>query len=132
LCECLKIGRGKAERTVYENDEFAAIVPFWAVWTFETMLINKRHVGSLEQFLESERDGLAHILHRLTARYDNLFETSFPNFMGFHQRPADGEVHAEWHFHAHFYRPLLRSAARADIVSDSWVFAQTATATSLR
>jgi UDPglucose--hexose-1-phosphate uridylyltransferase len=110
LCECLKLDRGKAERTVYENDEFAAIVPFRAVWTFETMLINKRHVGSLEQLLESERNGLADILHRPTALYVNLFETSFPYSMGFHQRPADGEVHAEWHFHAHFYPPLLRSA----------------------
>lgn len=110
LCEYLKIERGKTERTVCENDEFAAIVPFWAVWPFETMVISKRHVGSLDQFSESGRDALADILHRLTARYDNLFETSFPYSMGFHQRPTDGEVHAEWHFHAHFYPPLLRSA----------------------
>jgi UDPglucose--hexose-1-phosphate uridylyltransferase len=110
LCDYLKIEREKAQRIVCENDEFAAIVPFWAVWPFETMVISKRHIGSLEQFSESGRDGLADILHRLTARYDNLFETSFPYSMGFHQRPTDGQPHAEWHFHAHFLPPLLRSA----------------------
>jgi UDPglucose--hexose-1-phosphate uridylyltransferase len=106
----LKLEREKAERIVCENDEFVVIVPFWAVWPFETMVLSKRHVGSLEQLSESERDGLADILHGVTARYDNLFETSFPYSMGFHQRPTDGEAHAEWHFHAHFYPPLLRSA----------------------
>src|SRR6202046_1346510 len=74
------------------------------------MLISKQHAGSLEQFSQAGRDALADILHRITARYDNLFETSFPYSMGFHQRPSDGEAHAEWHFHAHFYPPLLRSA----------------------
>jgi UDPglucose--hexose-1-phosphate uridylyltransferase len=110
LCEYLKIERGQAGRVVCENDEFTAIVPFWAVWPFETMVISNRHVGSLEQFSQSEPDALADILHRVTTRYDNLFDTSFPYSMGFHQRPTDGQAHAEWHFHAHFYPPLLRSA----------------------
>ncbi len=110
LCEYLKIEREKSERVVCENDEFAAVVPFWAVWPFETMVLSKQHMGSLEQFSESGRDALADILHRVTARYDNLFDTSFPYSMGFHQRPTDGELHGEWHFHAHFYPPLLRSA----------------------
>jgi UDPglucose--hexose-1-phosphate uridylyltransferase len=110
LCEYLKLEKEKKERVVCENDEFAAVVPFWAVWPFETMVISRRHAGSLEQFSESGRDALADILHRMTARYDNLFQTSFPYSMGFHQRPTDGETHAEWHFHAHFYPPLLRSA----------------------
>jgi UDPglucose--hexose-1-phosphate uridylyltransferase len=110
LCEYLKIERGQALRVVCENDEFTAIVPFWAVWPFETMVISNRHVGSLEQFSQSEPDALADILHRVTTRYDNLFDTSFPYSMGFHQRPTDGQAHAEWHFHAHFYPPLLRSA----------------------
>ncbi len=110
LCAYLRIEKDKQDRIVCENDEFAAIVPFWAVWPFETMVISKRHAGSLEQFAESGRDALADILHRVTARYDNLFETSFPYSMGFHQRPTDGEPHAEWHSHAHFYPPLLRSA----------------------
>jgi UDPglucose--hexose-1-phosphate uridylyltransferase len=110
LCEYLKIEKQKSERIVCENDEFAAIVPFWATWPFETIVISKRHKGSLEQFSESERDALANMLHRVTARYDHLFETPFPYSMGFHQRPTDGQPHPEWHFHAHFYPPLLRSA----------------------
>jgi UDPglucose--hexose-1-phosphate uridylyltransferase len=111
LCEYLKLEKEKSKRMVCENKEFAAIVPFWAVWPFETMVLSKRHVGSLEQLTASGRDGLADILHDVTTRYDQLFQTSFPYSMGFHQRPTDGEAHAEWHFHAHFYPPLLRSAA---------------------
>jgi UDPglucose--hexose-1-phosphate uridylyltransferase len=110
LCAYLKIEKEKKDRIVCENDEFAAVVPFWAVWPFETIVISKRHAGSLEQFSESVRDALADVLHRVTARYDNLFQTSFPYSMGLHQRPTDGELHREWHFHAHFYPPLLRSA----------------------
>ena len=110
LCAYLKIENQKKDRIVCENDEFAAVVPFWAVWPFETIVISKRHAGSLEQFSEPGRDALADILHRVTARYDNLFATSFPYSMGFHQRPTDGQTHSEWHFHAHFYPPLLRSA----------------------
>ena len=110
LCEYLKIERDKTGRIVCGNDEFTAIVPFWAVWPFETIVISNRHVGSLEQFSESGRDALVDILHRVTACYDNLFDVSFPYSMGFHQRPTDGDAHAEWHFHAHFYPPLLRSA----------------------
>jgi UDPglucose--hexose-1-phosphate uridylyltransferase len=67
-------------------------------------------VRSLLDFEERERDALADILKQVTTRYDNLFETSFPYTMGFHQAPTDGEAHEEWHFHAHFYPPLLRSA----------------------
>ena len=73
-------------------------------------MIAKRHVRSLLDFEERERDALADILKQVTTRYDNLFETSFPYTMGFHQAPTDGEPHEEWHFHAHFYPPLLRSA----------------------
>ena len=97
-------------RVVAENDAFLAVVPWWAVWPFETLVIAKRHLRSLLDFGEAERDALADILKRLTTRYDNLFETSFPYTMGFHQAPTDGEGHEEWHFHAHFYPPLLRSA----------------------
>ncbi|MFZ3215929.1 MAG: UDP-glucose--hexose-1-phosphate uridylyltransferase [Candidatus Acidiferrales bacterium] len=110
LCEYLKIERDKAQRVVCENEEFAAVVPFWAVWPFETMVVSKRHAGSLEQLSEAGREALAEILHRVTARYDNLFSTAFPYSMGLHQRATDGEAHSEWHFHAHFYPPLLRSA----------------------
>ena len=85
-------------------------MPWWAVWPFETLVIAKRHHRSLLDFADADRDALAGILKQLTTRYDNLFETSFPCTMGFHQAPTDGEPHDEWHFHAHFYPPLLRSA----------------------
>ena len=88
----------------------SALVPFWAVWPFETLVLPRAHHGALTDLDGAERDGLADILSRLTTRYDNLFEVSFPYSMGFHQRPTDGGDHPEWHLHAHFYPPLLRSA----------------------
>jgi UDPglucose--hexose-1-phosphate uridylyltransferase len=110
LCEYLRLEREEAERVVCENDRFAAIVPFWAVWPFETLLISKRHIGSMQDLEDSERDLLADILKQITTRYDNLFEVSFPYSMGFHQRPTDEAPQPEWHLHAHYYPPLLRSA----------------------
>jgi UDPglucose--hexose-1-phosphate uridylyltransferase len=110
LCAYLATERARGERIVFESDDFAAIVPWWAVWPFEVLLVSKRHAGALSAFGSDERDGLADALKRLTTRYDNLFETSFPYTMGFHQAPTDGNSHEEWHFHAHFYPPLLRSA----------------------
>jgi len=110
LCDYARLERASTERTVEENDAFLVVVPFWAVWPFETMVIAKRHVTAIDQFTDAERDGLAEILKRITARYDRLFQVSFPYSMGFHQRPTDGQPHDEWHLHAHFYPPLLRSA----------------------
>ena len=110
LCEYARLEESAAARTVEANPHFLTVVPFWAVWPFETMVIARRHMGSLDQFTAEERDGLADILKRVTARYDRLFDVSFPYSMGFHQRPTDGARHDEWHFHAHFYPPLLRSA----------------------
>ena len=95
---------------ICENESFAALVPFWAVWPFETMVVSKRHLTGMDEFGAAERGALADILKRVTTRYDNVFEAPFPYTMGFHQRPADGEAHPEWHFHAHYYPPLLRSA----------------------
>jgi UDPglucose--hexose-1-phosphate uridylyltransferase len=92
------------------NEHFSAVVPYWAVWPFEVLLLARRHVGALAELTPAEVSGLADILRRLTARYDNLFETSFPYSMGFHQPPSDGRPHPSWHLHAHFYPPLLRSA----------------------
>jgi UDPglucose--hexose-1-phosphate uridylyltransferase len=86
-------------------------VPYWAVWPFETLLLSKRHVTTLHELSSNERDLLADILQKITIRYENLFDTSFPYSMGFHQRPCDGAAHAECHFHAHYYPPLLRSAS---------------------
>jgi UDPglucose--hexose-1-phosphate uridylyltransferase len=111
LCDYLSLESARGERTIAENEAFSAIVPFWAVWPFEALVIAKRHVTGLDALDRAGRDGLADLLKRLTTRYDNLFETPFPYSMGFHQRPADGAAHDEWHLHAHFYPPLLRSAA---------------------
>jgi UDPglucose--hexose-1-phosphate uridylyltransferase len=97
-------------RIVCENAHFVAVVPFWAVWPFETLVVSRRHLTDLGALGGEERDGLADILKQITTRYDNLFRASFPYTMGFHQRPTDGEAHPECHLHAHFYPPLLRSA----------------------
>ena len=110
LCDTIEAEQLAGERIVFENDQFLAIVPWWAVWPFEVLLVSRRHARALPELYIDERDGLADALKRLTTRYDNLFETSFPYTMGFHQAPTDGDEHAEWHFHAHFYPPLLRSA----------------------
>jgi len=111
LCRYLDLELERGERIVFESSSFVALVPFWAVWPFESMLLSRRHLGSIEDLDDSERRELASVMRRLTIRYDNLFETAFPYSMGFHQRPSDGLPHPEWHFHAHFFPPLLRSAA---------------------
>jgi UDPglucose--hexose-1-phosphate uridylyltransferase len=111
LCDYSALELASGERMVCQNEFFFAVVPFWATWPFETLLLSKRHVADIEALNAAERAGLADILKRLTTRYDNLFRTSFPYSMGFHQRPTDHKEHAEWHFHAHFFPPLLRSAA---------------------
>ena len=110
LCDYLKTETEAKARLVCENEHFMAIVPWWAVWPFETLLLAKTHRRSLQDFSDAERSTLADILKQLTVRYDNLFSTSFPYTMGFHQSPTDGAEHDECHFHGHFYPPLLRSA----------------------
>jgi UDPglucose--hexose-1-phosphate uridylyltransferase len=110
LCKYLALERKAGERIVCENDAFVAVVPFWAVWPFEIMVLSVRHLGALDELAEKERDLLGDILQQVTAGYDKVFEVSFPYSMGFHQRPTDGEAHPEWHLHAHYYPPLLRSA----------------------
>jgi len=98
------------ERIVLANDDFCALVPFWANWPFETMILPRRRIGGFDEMSAGERSSLAAILSQLTRRYDSLFDAPFPYSMGFHQKPTDGAVHAEWQMHAHFYPPLLRSA----------------------
>jgi UDPglucose--hexose-1-phosphate uridylyltransferase len=110
LCDYLTLEIKSGERLICANDSFHAMVPFWAVWPFETMIISKRHTTGMDDFNEAERTAFADILKRLTGSYDQLFQASFPYSMGFHQRPTDGRAHPEWHFHGHFYPPLLRSA----------------------
>ena len=110
LCDYLSTELGKAERLVCQNQDFVALVPFWAVWPFETLVIGKRHTTGIDQLGDSERDALAGLLSQLTSGCDKLFDAAFPYTMGFHQRPTDGQDHFEFHLHAHFYPPLLRSA----------------------
>jgi UDPglucose--hexose-1-phosphate uridylyltransferase len=99
------------ERIVLENEHFVALVPFWATWPYETLLISKRHFSNIIAMSQPEIEAFAEILKGITVKYDNLFETSFPYSSGIHQAPTDRIEHPEWHFHMHFYPPLLRSAS---------------------
>ncbi|MDZ7718474.1 MAG: UDP-glucose--hexose-1-phosphate uridylyltransferase [Balneolaceae bacterium] len=110
LSDYLNLELKKNERIVVENDNFVVVVPFWAFWPFETLLISKRPFGRFTDMTEAEKDSLADIIQKITIKYDNLFEVSFPYSAGFHPAPTDGNDHPEWHFHMHFYPPLLRSA----------------------
>ena len=100
----------RRERIVFANAHFVVLVPFWAVWPFETMILPRRRIGGFDELHPQERPALAAALSELTKRYDRLFDVSFPYSMGFHQKPTGGAVHAEWQMHGHFYPPLLRSA----------------------
>ena len=111
LTEYLKLELKLDERIVYENSTFVALVPFWAVWPFETIIVSKRKIPSILNFSAKEKTDFASALKILLVKYDNLFKTSFPYSAGFHQAPTDGKKHPEWHFHMHFYPPLLRSAS---------------------
>jgi len=106
----IEIEKVKSERIVFENDGFVLLVPFWAFWPFETMIISKRSIENILQMSESEVNEFAEILKITTVKYDNIFNVSFPYSAGIHQAPTDGNDHPEWHFHMHFYPPLLRSA----------------------
>ncbi|RZF60050.1 UDP-glucose--hexose-1-phosphate uridylyltransferase [Sphingobacterium corticibacterium] len=100
----------KDERIIVDNEHFVALVPFWAAWPYETMIISKRPVPSILAFTEEEKEDFARTLQELTIRYDNIFKTSFPYSAGMHQSPVNSGEHPEWHWHMHFYPPLLRSA----------------------
>jgi len=110
LLDYLAAELANRERLVVENEHWVALVPYWAVWPFEMLLLPRRHVLALPDLADAERNALADILKRLLTRYDNLFETSFPYSMGWHGQPTDGDDYAHWQLHAHFYPPLLRSA----------------------
>ena len=106
----LKLELKKKTRILFENAHFVVLVPFWAVWPYETMIISKRHLVSIKYFSEAEKTGLAEAIKWLTVKYDNLFETSFPYSAGMHQAPVNSGEALHWHWHMHFYPPLLRSA----------------------
>lgn len=98
------------ERVVYLDEHMCALVPFWAIWPFEILVLPRRHATAMDVLKKNERDALADALANVTRRYDRLFDVPFPYSMGFHQRPVDGASHDEWHMHAHYYPPLLRGA----------------------
>jgi UDPglucose--hexose-1-phosphate uridylyltransferase len=110
LCSYVEDEIERGERVVYADDRVAALVPCWAAWPFEALVLPRRHVRSLDDMDDADRDAFAEVLRELTRRYDALFGVPFPYTMGLHQRPTDGEAHPQWHLHAHYYPPLLRSA----------------------
>jgi UDPglucose--hexose-1-phosphate uridylyltransferase len=110
LCAYFALEEKLGERVVAANANFIAVVPFWAVWPFEVMVLPRRHVTQLQSLTETERSDFAAILQAVTSTYDRVFDTPFPYSMGLHPAPCDGKEHPEWQFHAHFYPPLLRSA----------------------
>jgi len=110
VADYLKLEEEKKERVVISNKHFVVLVPFWAIWPFEVMVIPRRQVQTVPQFSREEKLALAEILKRLTTRYDNIFKTSFPYSAGIHQAPVNDGEHPEWHWHMHFLPPLLRSA----------------------
>ena len=111
LCDYLALELKADERIICQNGNFAALVPYWAVWPFEVMVLPKVHVSSMQQLTAQGREDLADILKQVTTRYDNLFEVSFPYSFGFHNPPANEGPHGDWHLHAHYLPPLLRSAS---------------------
>ena len=98
------------ERVVVQTGHWLAIVPYWASWPFETLLLPRFAVQRLPDLKAEQRDDLAHALRDLTSRYDRLFQCSFPYSMGWHGAPFDADDKSHWQLHAHFYPPLLRSA----------------------
>ncbi|MGC9346905.1 MAG: UDP-glucose--hexose-1-phosphate uridylyltransferase [Anaerolineae bacterium] len=100
----------KRARILVENEHWIVVVPYWALWPFETLLMPRRHILRLPELVDEERVALAEIMRALLIRYDNLFETSFPYSMGWHGAPTDDGDYIHWQLHAHYYPPLLRSA----------------------
>jgi UDPglucose--hexose-1-phosphate uridylyltransferase len=110
LLDYARLEAERGERVIVQNADWVAVVPYWAVWPFEALLLPLEHALHLPNLSSTQRDSLADILKRLLTRYDNLFETSFPYSMGWHGAPRDAADYQYWQLHAHFYPPLLRSA----------------------
>ena len=110
LADYLALELKEAERIVAENETWVALVPFWAVWPFELLLLPRHPAASIDALTDAQRDGLAAMLKLVTAGYNRVFDTPFPYSMGLHSAPCDGQPHPEWQLHLHFYPPLLRSA----------------------
>lgn len=110
LCDYADLELSDKSRLVFQNDSFVCVVPFWAIWPFETLVLAKNHTNILLNFSDKQKLDLAETLSVITTKYDNLFKCSFPYSMGIHQAPFQGEYVNQSHFHVHFYPPLLRSA----------------------
>jgi UDPglucose--hexose-1-phosphate uridylyltransferase len=111
LLDYVQEEKKKQERIVAENEHFVVLVPFWATWPFETMIVAKFPCEHLLQLTSDQQLSFAQMIQCLTVKYDNLFQFSFPYSAGIHQAPTDGKAHPEWTLHMHFYPPLLRSAS---------------------
>lgn len=99
------------DRIVTSNDTWVALVPYWAVWPFEMLVLPRRHVSSMPATTTEERDGLADVLADFLGRYDRVFDQPFPYSMGWHGAPSPVDANPHWQLHAHFYPPLLQSAS---------------------
>mgnify|MGYP000170555252 FL=1 len=112
LLDTVKAEMADGSRTVVDTEHWIAVVPYWAAWPFETMLMPKTQIKRFEELNNAQKDDLALALKLLTSRYDNLFKCSFPYSMGWHYAPyfKDGRDIEHWQLHALFYPPLLRSA----------------------
>jgi UDPglucose--hexose-1-phosphate uridylyltransferase len=117
LCDYVKLELRMESRVILTNESFAALTPFWAVWPYETMVLSRGHFGHLGAMPKKVRADFADMFHRLTVRFDNLFQAPFPYSMGIHQQPTDGELHDEWHFHVHFLPPLQRSQSMRKLMA---------------
>ncbi|MEN9578865.1 MAG: hypothetical protein RJA70_1874 [Pseudomonadota bacterium] len=111
LGDYLQNERRDGARIVCENEHFTALVPFWAVWPYEVSIVARRLLGGFPDLRADETEALADVMRRVSVRYDNLFQCSFPYSMGFYGAPTDGQAHPYWRFHAEYYPPLLRSAS---------------------
>ena len=112
LVDYLRLELDREIRIVYENEHFVVLVPYWAVWPFETLVVPKRHHPTLQSLSKDEQIGLADSYQMLVRTYNEIFECEFPYTMGIHQAPLDSEIalNLEWQLHLHFYPPLLRSS----------------------
>ena len=110
LCAVLEDERKLAERVVVENSEWSAVVPYWAVWPFELLLLSRKHTACLTGLDERQKDSLAESWQQVIRIYDNLFGVPMPMSCGWHIAPKSTVNRSAWHTHAHFYPPLLRSA----------------------
>ena len=110
LLDYARLEQERQERVVAEYGSWMAIVPYWALWPYETMVVCREPIQRLDQLNCVQKEELAHLIKLLLVRYDNLFETSFPYSMGWHGAPWRNGDTSHWQLHAHFFPPLLRSA----------------------